>query len=44
MGRIRNLFRPLFRIIVKPHIKFLCKSTEDKYKSYKNKYEGKDVL
>lgn len=41
MGKLRNLFRPAFRIMVKPHIKALCKSTKNEFESYKNKYAGK---
>lgn len=41
MGALRDLFRPIFRIIVKPHIKKLCNKTEIKFMSYQNKYLGK---
>lgn len=40
MGIIRDLMRPIFRLIVKPHIRNLCKSTEDKYKIFEKKYSG----
>lgn len=40
MRKIRDLFRPLFRMAVKPHIRRLCKKTSAQFISYKNKYKG----
>ena len=41
MKKIRDFLRPLFRLIVEPHVKALCKETMPIYNSYKNKYEGR---
>ena len=40
MGKLRDLLRPVFRLAVKPHIRYLCKKTSKQFYSYKNKYNG----
>lgn len=40
MGKIRDFFRPTFRLIVKPHIRHLCNKTLSQFNSYKDKYRG----
>lgn len=40
MGTVRNCLRPLFRLLVHPHINQLCKSTKAEFDSYKDKYKG----
>lgn len=41
MGKIRDFFRPAFRLAVKPHIRYLCNKTSVQFESYKDKYKGK---
>lgn len=36
--RVRDVLRPFFRILVHPHIKSLCKSTEKRFMGYHNKF------
>lgn len=38
MENVRNLLRPVFRIVVHPHIKKLCRKTEKEFTAYKGKY------
>lgn len=41
MSKVRDILRPVFRLITKPHIRNLCKSTEHDFVSYKDKYAGR---
>lgn len=41
MYRIKDFIRPIYRAIVKPHIKRLCRGTQEDFKLYKDKYIGK---
>ncbi len=40
MKKVRNLLRPLFRLVTKPHIRQLCRSTYNEFTSYRGKYTG----
>lgn len=40
MGAVRNLMRPVFRMVVGPRIKVLCRNTQSELESFKNKYKG----
>lgn len=37
---IRDVVRPVFRIVVHPHIKKLCRMTQERFERYKDKFEG----
>ena len=37
---MRDILRPIFRQVVKPHIKKLCKSTQARFEFYKERYSG----
>lgn len=40
MGYLRDLLRPIFRLITSPHINAICKKTEKEFDKYKGKYIG----
>lgn len=41
MKKIRDYFRPLFRIVIRPYTKYNCMRTERKLLTFKDKYKGR---
>lgn len=39
--KIRNILKPLFHIIVEPHVKYVVKKTQEDFLQYKDMYKGK---